>query len=336
MSWQVQHKKYWVIGIIVVVCIIAAIFIANIKRTPSYTYKDGKPILTTTPYGDVPVEPFLEIPDDAYDFLYMDDDEDGSWIQRKSNPAAYWLMNRMMQMFSQITFGPDTIWAWKCAVDESVVAYNRCIHRQIDGSAGRDMAIKDVINYSDYLNCGGTPEMTQGSYIAAVVSLYQALDIYNSLMDSTKDSYFKKLIFSEYCAWETYQEYDWDCEKEWMNNREWHSDLPNEINWYFVGRMEKFQKSIRRDYDIIVLHKEYAATTKYSLEQLTAQLSDARVPVDSTDIKTFVPGYFDKWVAARNEVNIYLKGNQAASYQNATRDIIEEYLRPTPVETINY
>jgi hypothetical protein len=32
----------------------------------------------------------------------------------------------------------------------------------------------------------------------------------------------------------------------------------------------------------------------------------------------------------------YLKGNQATSYQNATRNIIEEYLRPTPVETINY
>jgi NH3-dependent NAD+ synthetase len=99
--------------------------------------------------------------------------------------------------------------------------------------------------------------------------------------------------------------------------------------------MEKFQKSIRRDYDIVVLHKEYAATTKYSLEQLTTQLSEAQVPVDSTDIKTFVPGYFDKWITARNEVNTYLKGNQAASYQNATRDIIEEYLRPTPVETID-
>jgi methionine salvage enolase-phosphatase E1 len=91
--------------------------------------------------------------------------------------------------------------------------------------------------------------------------------------------------------------------------------------------MEDFQKSIKQDYDILVTHKEYAAKTKYSLEELTAQLSEARVPVDSTDINTLVPGYFDKWISARNELNSYLKGSQATSYQNATRDIIEEYLR---------
>jgi hypothetical protein len=189
------------------------------------------------------------------------------------------------------------------------------------------MAMKEILDFSDYLNGGNTAEMTQGGYIASVVSLYQALDLYNNLIESTKDSRLRKLIFSEYYAWETYQEYDWDCIQEWKYSQEWYGDLPIEINWSFVHRMEDFQKSIKQDYDILVTHKDYAAKTKYSLEELTAQLSEARVPVDSTDINTLVPGYFDKWISARNELNSYLKGAQATSYQNATRDIIEEYLR---------
>jgi hypothetical protein len=227
MSSQAHHKKYWVIGIIAVICIIAALVIAHPHHAPSYKYKDGKPVLTVTTYGDVPVAPSLEIPDDAYEFLYMDDIPEYQF-QRKSNPAEYWLMNRMMQMFNQVTSGADTIWAWKYAIDESVAAYNRYIHRQIDGTAGRDMAMKEILDFSDYLNGGNTAEMTQGGYIASVVSLYQALDLYNNLIESTKDSRLRKLIFSEYYAWETYQEYDWDCIQEWKYSQEWYGDLPIE------------------------------------------------------------------------------------------------------------
>jgi hypothetical protein len=295
----------------------------DFSKLPSYEYVNGKPRLTLTHYGDVDVVSFLEIADDAYIQTPRTDKDE--YYHKTSTP--YWLMNRIIQMYAQVG-GAEKIWAWKCAVDESIAAYNRFVGRPVDSPAAKDSTMQELLHYVNYFENGSTSEITLASYLTGIINLYQTIKIYDRMLDSISDSQFKQLLFDEYCAWETFLTYYWDYLSEPDPEKDYYSSQSMELNYFFTERIMYFQKLITRDYNVLVLNHNYVAQTHNSLKKLQVQYEEARVPIDSTNIATFLPFYFDKWLDARKKVNDALQGTQAKSYSEATRDIIEGYLHP--------
>jgi hypothetical protein len=307
-------KNYWLIGGIAVVAAVL-IAVAYTLRTPSYKTKNGKPQPVLAHYGDTPVEQFLEIADDAHDLPHLP-----LTYHYKSNPAADWAINRMLQMYYPEVTGADSLWAWKGAVDETVAAYERC--KKLPVCDKHPMALIWMDSFADKLGSDAPLDDATYNYYGAVTTLYLTLDHYTQLIDSAQDSSLKQLLYQEYAAWEAYRECEWKCRKPYDAV----TTSESEACEYLTARLESFAKSIKRDYDILIQHQAYNADILYSLDELYAQVDEVRQAADST--QALLPRCFDQWLAARNEVNSALQGEQAASYGEATRDIIDAYLRP--------
>jgi hypothetical protein len=320
--------RYWIIGVAIVALIGAAIAMATYKRLPSYDYDNGEIVLSATLYGNVKlIKSIMETPDDAEDYRYMKDK-----IEVNSNPKTYWLLNRMMQMYSKVNCNPDTVWAWTIAMNETVNAYDKCIHRNTTGISSCDMAMEDVMQYIDYLLGGANSEMIEGTYICAVASYYQTIAAYCDIVENIQPKQLKELIYAEYSAWFSYHVEYLSYYESLIGGGAYYSDLPNEINMAMAEDLKRDRNRLNIDREILIDSKPFSSAKNLMYQDIRQELNDFKPANSADDVLTTINANFLNWIKTREAVASKLPKVIAESYQNHTADIIVEYLHSSTID----
>jgi hypothetical protein len=314
--------RYWIIGVAIVALIGAAIAMATYKRLPSYDYDNGEIVLSSTPYGNVKlIKSFMEIPDDAEEYPYMEDK-----IEINCNPKTYWLLNRMMQMYSKVNCNPDTVWAWTIAMNETVNAYDNCIHRNTTGISSFDIAMEDVMQYIDYLLGGSNSEMIEGTYICAVASYYQTIAAYCDIVENIQPKQLKELIYAEYSAWFSYHAEYLNYYESLIGGGAYYSDLPNEINMAMAEDLKRDRSRLNIDREILIDSKPFSSAKNLMYQNIRQELNDFKPANSADDVLTTINANFLNWIKTREAAASKLPNGITDSYQKHTADIIVEYL----------
>ena len=295
-------------------------------------------------------EAMLSVSDNENRFWFSDDTD-----LQESNPRAYWLMNRMMQMVQSIVDAEDD-WAWMLAMNESIEIYNEnrgCAPEHIDA------ALADIERLIGIYGAGSQAEINTASYVDMMVMHYRTVYAYYNLIEQINDVDKDKRLSALY-----YQEF-----KEWfdLNNAQnglmcfytyaaaRYSAMPMELNGTFARWSEERlteleierQICLHRDWKPFksdsesVLNQEFDVILNYFkgktpnnvVEEMLADWVEkdyefAREQVDGCfdfeEIAKMI-GYYEtaiaNWRTIREEITLKLPKEKLESYREITKQM---------------
>ena len=283
------------------------------------------------------------ISDDNVNFFFSDDTN--LWAQ---DPNAYWLMNRMMQMYCSVET-PEDAWAWLLAMDETVDEYNSRLGRR---GGAMDIAMKAIENLISTYCAGNQAEMNTASFVELVIAwfrkMYEYYDFTRLIGEYYNNATLKNLYYQEFRYFFAIHNSMDDIMTSYTYGQAVYSmlsmDLNSQLNVWFDTRLAelKIENSICLSPDFkpfktdakSVSNKKFDEFYAYIKTMVTSAGITEKDCNDTIDSETTVSDYckvveatkthkeaMNNWLKVREQIALELPKERQGSYREITKHI---------------
>ncbi len=249
-------------------------------------------------------EDFLAVSDSASNFYFTGDSE-----LMQSGENAFWLMNRMMQMYSEVVFNKE-YWEWGLAMNETIDQYSAKVgaSRSALSETDRQNAAMDDVAKLIYVYSGKAQSAINAyTFVCTIQSLYKTVSEYISMAEVLEPDK-RNLLREEFSAWHSIIDAQISLFCDYTLQGDHYSALGMDINM-------KCEEWIKARHEKMLLEKKIISGEPMRLKPDSLRKIDfAQLPDEFRELEPKI----EEWLSARKKVEAALPKSTQSAYHAVT------------------